>query len=277
MSCELNQYKNYGVESVSRDVTAGKYVVKLTETSAKCPEGLFVSSRLIIRKGADTNSLAYSAKAHTPILSLRRGTTIVQISDPISAPVQSEGGLGFFGWSFIVLLAAAGIYAVKKLFEQEEKPTSHTPPQDTLYRNSYHRSVAPGSVAPRVQPTIVHDHSTVIVQQGSSVDPLTAGLVGYELGQMGNNNFRDDSVARELRENRLYEEQRDLDRDRRDLENERTQDRMSQGSGDSDSTFSDDSSSTSDDSSSSDTSSFSDDSGSSFSDDSSSGSFSDDT
>lgn len=323
MACELNQYGNYDVTSVTHDKATNKYVVKLKETNPKCPEGIFASHNLVIKRGADRDFLAYSTQVHAPVLALKNGTAITEIADPITLP-DKPTGIGFFGWLLILAAIAGGIWFIRKLMAENEEDDTPPSPQPTYRTPAPAPSSPSASAGPTAAPSsssspsasttaapqqanvqspqqpqpVVHEHyHTTVVQQSSGIDPLTAGIVGYELGLGSNNNqqqpsYNGDRVADELRQNRLYEEQRDLDRDRRELDEERASSRQAaatpapsfhddsddvsddSSSSSSNSSASSDSDSFSDDDDSSSSNSFSDDSGSSFSDDSGS-SFSD--
>lgn len=254
-SCDLSKDKNYPVSSISLNQATGRYTVQLMDVSSKCPDGVFTSRSLVVKKGASTDALAYSEQLGAPVVLLRDSTPITLVQDPAALPVNpsasESSGLGFFGWLAVLLLVAFIVFIVRMLFVKKETPAPAWSVEDEEDEKPSRPVSNPYSrpYATRTTQTVIHNDP--------GMDPMMSTLLAFEMGRQ---NGQDAAAVTTYREaQRATERSNDSD-----SEESSSSSSSSYSSDDSGSSYSSDSGSSY---SSDDSGSFSSDSGGSFSSD----------
>lgn len=246
MGCTLDKYMSYDVKEVFKD--NGRTLVRLSNPPASCPDGVLSNSRtqVVQNSKVDHITLAFSGQSNAPVVLMPRNTTMVVRTDPLMVP--TENGIGFWGWTFILLGVAFLAWLFIKLITPRH-PHSEDGSTYIPRSNGPRGGGSPGTThAGYPAPTqVVHTHNN---------DGLVTGMV---LGNM-------------LADRGGHSETRIIERERVVHDAPASEPSGSFGSDDSDSG----SSYSSDDGGSSSSSDFGSDSGGSFGSDGGGGSFGND-
>ena len=290
MGCVLDKYAKLEVKEVVHDSTTGKYHVELVHAPSTCPDGALNSAKILVKTNADVRGpvLSFSTVLNSPVVSLPPGVEVKEFKDP--SLIKQNSGLGFWGWTGILLVAGIGYYlyrSYKKKKVDTEPPKAQTPPDNPKLTpppptvdeqagtHAPTQSVekpspvtvpsapAPNQAAPQ-QPVAYHNHTTIVQQHSglTAMDVLQTSLLVNAVTQPRSERVvYEREVIHEIDVDRLTPvaapsvkepEPETYSSDKDDEEEESKSSSYSSDSSSSDSYSSDDSSSYSSDSSSSD-------------------------